>query len=324
MAQFLLRRRRFLAGCVTMGFVSPAALAQSPPSCEIRNSVRDGLIVGTEAGVYWDSLQKEAFQRRAIAVAATGVETSPCVDERAVDAIIRVVEEIREGGFTHKLVASVRTVDESLYRVPSDLKVTAQLGFNGQTAQVPLLPDRYEYSGAVSGGFQIFGQLTGDLTLLISTKANKTPERPDMVFRFSGSEMNRAWGQAQAAVKSVQAQVAERRCTVRSYAPPGGSCFLTTAAVETIGLADDCWELETLRAFRDGWLAKQGGGAEDIALYERDAPAIAEGLRADPQRLTRIYFTGILPSALAAKMRLNRLARSIYSHHMRRLAPLAT
>ena len=44
-----------------------------------------------------------------------------------------------------------------------------------------------------------------------------------------------------------------------------GGCYLTTACVAARGLPDTCIELQTLRAFRDGVLARQPGGREEIA-----------------------------------------------------------
>jgi hypothetical protein len=98
------------------------------------------------------------------------------------------------------------------------------------------------------------------------------------------------------------------------------ACFLTTASCDVIGLADDCWELRTLRHFRDGWLAHQPGGAADIARYYREAPAIAQRLRANPAQAVREYWRFVLPSALAAAVGANRLARRIYTRGMNRLS----
>ena len=51
-------------------------------------------------------------------------------------------------------------------------------------------------------------------------------------------------------------------------------CFLTTAACHYRGLPDDCHELQTLRSFRDRYLAHIPGGAELIERYYEVAPAI--------------------------------------------------
>lgn len=51
-------------------------------------------------------------------------------------------------------------------------------------------------------------------------------------------------------------------------------CYLTTACITAKGLPDDCYELETLRKFRDNWLKHQPGGEEIVAEYYRLAPEI--------------------------------------------------
>lgn len=61
-----------------------------------------------------------------------------------------------------------------------------------------------------------------------------------------------------------------------------GGCYLTSACVEAKGLPDDCQELQTLRAFRDTYLAHQTGGQEEIAEYYRIAPAIVETINLLP------------------------------------------
>ena len=100
------------------------------------------------------------------------------------------------------------------------------------------------------------------------------------------------------------------------------ACFLTTATVGAIGLADDCWELSTLRRFRDSWLARQAYGQALIADYYALAPRIVEriGTRPDAQRIwRRTYLWGIVPAALAAHFGLNRLAVRLYRRMTQRL-----
>ena len=60
----------------------------------------------------------------------------------------------------------------------------------------------------------------------------------------------------------------------------GGGCFITTAVCELEGKPDDCAELQTLREYRDGWLAKQPGGPEEIQVYYMVAPRILAAIRA--------------------------------------------
>lgn len=51
-------------------------------------------------------------------------------------------------------------------------------------------------------------------------------------------------------------------------------CFVTTAVCGSFGKPDNCYELETFRAFRDNWLKKQTDGAALIDEYYDVAPRI--------------------------------------------------
>lgn len=100
-------------------------------------------------------------------------------------------------------------------------------------------------------------------------------------------------------------------------------CFLTTACAEFAGLPDDCFELSTLRRFRDNVLMQMPRGPDDVALYYRVAPAIVERIGASPNRsreLARLYVLYILPSVLAAWLGQARLTRRIYTRMMHDLA----
>lgn len=57
-----------------------------------------------------------------------------------------------------------------------------------------------------------------------------------------------------------------------------GGCYLTTACVEAKGLSDDCAELQTLRAFRDGYLSNRPNGEAKIREYYEMAPGIVEAI----------------------------------------------
>lgn len=103
-------------------------------------------------------------------------------------------------------------------------------------------------------------------------------------------------------------------------------CFFTTAACETVGLADDCWELRTLRKFRDGPMQSMPGGSEDVATYYVEAPGIVRAISQRPDADTiwlSTYWFSILPAAIAARLGADKIARKIYSRtmeHMRKLA----
>ncbi len=56
------------------------------------------------------------------------------------------------------------------------------------------------------------------------------------------------------------------------------NCFISTAIYQALGKGDDCSELTVLRRFRDSYVRSRPGGAELIAAYYRDAPAIMRKL----------------------------------------------
>ncbi|WP_062106073.1 CFI-box-CTERM domain-containing protein [Bacillus niameyensis] len=60
-------------------------------------------------------------------------------------------------------------------------------------------------------------------------------------------------------------------------------CFLTTVACEYYDLADNCYELETLRSYRDNWLNAQTDGPSIIKQYYEDAPTIVKYIKQSEQ-----------------------------------------
>lgn len=98
-------------------------------------------------------------------------------------------------------------------------------------------------------------------------------------------------------------------------------CFLTTLCVRMIGLPDDCFELRTLRAYRDGPLTKMAEGPAIIAEYYAEAPRIVAEIkrRGERHKVLRLYVTHILLCVAFAKLGLNRLTLWRYRDMMRRL-----
>jgi hypothetical protein len=68
-------------------------------------------------------------------------------------------------------------------------------------------------------------------------------------------------------------------------------CFLTSACVGHYGLPDNCYELETLRNYRDTFLLQNTSGKELVKEYYVIAPAIAETISKHPQK--EKYYTYI-------------------------------
>lgn len=64
----------------------------------------------------------------------------------------------------------------------------------------------------------------------------------------------------------------------------GSDCFLTSACVGYLGKSDDCEELTTLRAFRDGYMRGTSEGEELIKEYYAIAPQIVQKIDASEQK----------------------------------------
>lgn len=61
-------------------------------------------------------------------------------------------------------------------------------------------------------------------------------------------------------------------------------CFLTSACVDYLGKPDNCPELQTLRKFRDNYVANTENGKALIDEYYRIAPAIVEKINSSPNQ----------------------------------------
>lgn len=59
-------------------------------------------------------------------------------------------------------------------------------------------------------------------------------------------------------------------------------CFITTAVCSYFNKPDDCYELTTLRAFRDNWLAQQPEGRSLVEEYYAIAPSIVTAIDNSP------------------------------------------
>ncbi len=139
----------------------------------------------------------------------------------------------------------------------------------------------------------------------------------------------------EAAVKVAEERVAalaanQMECSIPSepdFLPPEKEgCFLTTATVGAIGLADDCWELQTLRKFRDNVLKTTSKGRLLVKEYYDIAPDIVDRINARSDAADiwrRTWGFGIVPAAIAAKFGLNSVARSIYFSMTKKLQKLA-
>ncbi len=99
-------------------------------------------------------------------------------------------------------------------------------------------------------------------------------------------------------------------------------CFVTSATCGHIGLTDDCWELTQLRAFRDNYLLTLPNGKSLVDKYYDTAPKLLQVINNKEYKsniLLSLYFKDILPSAILARFKLNKLALWRYKAMMKRL-----
>lgn len=68
-----------------------------------------------------------------------------------------------------------------------------------------------------------------------------------------------------------------------------GGCYITTAICEKNGLADDCDELITLRAFRDQYMRQSEQGRKLVDEYYAVAPRIVDELKKLPHGGVQIF-----------------------------------
>jgi len=74
-----------------------------------------------------------------------------------------------------------------------------------------------------------------------------------------------------------------RKC--RYYRRQGAEgCVFTSAVCVFQNKPDDCYELTTLRSFRDGWVGRQKGGPEAVAWYYACSQHIVDVIGKEPDK----------------------------------------
>lgn len=127
------------------------------------------------------------------------------------------------------------------------------------------------------------------------------------------------------AVAAIQEHLDSGACAEDSANPEG--CFITTACAEAVGLADNCFELRTLRRLRDHDLMQDGRGRAMVELYYQLSPVLLSRLPKEKRAtiLRRFYTYYVIPSALCGVLGLNALSRALYAkgalHLLARYAP---
>lgn len=90
--------------------------------------------------------------------------------------------------------------------------------------------------------------------------------------------------------------------SIRGGFKKGIFCYITTAVCRSIDKPDDCYELNTLRAYRDGYLSETEEGRRIVEEYYNIAPTIVK--RIDRQEDAHNIYRGIWEEYLSRCIRL--------------------
>ena len=111
-------------------------------------------------------------------------------------------------------------------------------------------------------------------------------------------------------------------CPSNSTCPNCGAstgCFITTAVCENLGLTDDCYELTTLRSFRDRYMTACKDKVALLEQYYSTAPSIVHAIehRADRNEIySEILEQFIQPAIQSIESGADEKAKEIYTNMM--------
>jgi hypothetical protein len=151
----------------------------------------------------------------------------------------------------------------------------------------------------------------------------------EWVAKRDGSTRGRYFDTQKAAYLHAREIALNNGLTITVYYPNGGikavinpknraeeesNCFLTTSCVKYFGLKDNCYELETLRLFRDQYLLKSIEGKELVSQYYDIAPSLVKKLESSEKRhkLFKSIFFEIQSSCRAIENKEYEKAKEIY------------
>lgn len=100
-------------------------------------------------------------------------------------------------------------------------------------------------------------------------------------------------------------------------------CYVTTAVCGSLGKQDECYELKTLRSYRDGYLALSQDGQETIREYYNIAPTIVKriGRLENPEEVYRhIWETYLKPCIFLIEHDRKEECREVYTKMVHDLA----
>ena len=100
-----------------------------------------------------------------------------------------------------------------------------------------------------------------------------------------------------------------------------GGCFITTACVNYYGLNDNCYQLETLRGFRDSYLKASKSNEKLVKQYYRIAPTLVTLMQTDKNKdqLFKNIFSEINKACEAIDKKELEQAKNIYQNTVKHL-----
>lgn len=101
---------------------------------------------------------------------------------------------------------------------------------------------------------------------------------------YASKQFRNADSESKQEIRRMAKSEAKMIKQLRKDAGLDNGCYITTAICEEFGKPDDCYELTSLRNFRDGWLANQPDGMDLIKEYYATAPGIVNAVNAMKNR----------------------------------------
>ncbi len=106
---------------------------------------------------------------------------------------------------------------------------------------------------------------------------------------------------------------------VKKSNPCGGGCHITKVVLYARGLSDDCYELNTLRKFRDEYLNKEGFSEEVKDYYENSAmyaKCIEKKAKSNPKLYDELYEKYVNPAIRAIEKNNMKKAHKILREYL--------
>lgn len=313
--QLLFSRRQISKGLICSAALAPSHLGNAASSCAKTEDVQ-GLTVGADSKSITVSVVKsvaglwgEAYK--------TGLRFTS--DNSATDLSVGLA--VDPGKRTHiEEVLAFWSMPKRQGRLPP-----VNVSITSASAAVPtelsgnLVQGREAYEWTVFDGIQpkFRAKLPGKLApfLLTTENAVLTVEVAGMTpvsLSIAGNHLKAAVERAEVLRTDLRSKGIDPAACDEDY----GGCFLTTACCGALGRPDNCFELETLRAFRQRHLQTSPAGRVLLDEYDRISPHIVRamgGEKASGIHLA-VYLACIIPCVAMIKLGLVRAPIGLYRY----------